>query len=861
MIEELVARIWSNPAFHSDYRDLTATWLRRELGVGTDPSSDRALTGATSEEGEKFSDALLVRCAQSATILSSSPDPEQLRVAYSAAACAADLGRDRLPGLDGALRIVLGRMGNFPAIATSEFVSGFGRLPMSAALAEELRRTDNRVSVGDWNSELTDFQMELWKLLQAGENVAISAPTSAGKSYVLQAFLRARARAQKITSAVYLVPSRALIAQVGDAIAEWRKLDGHQQLSLVTIPIPAEVPLREPAIYVLTQERMQAILRTHPSFKADLVICDEAQGVDDGARGVLLQNVVDDLLGRHPQTQAIFAGPNIRNLHAFGSIFDIKLLREVANRVPTVVQNLILVNTRSLETGVLSVSRHGETGDLLVGQADIRRALPTKQEKLIRVAERFGRLKPSIIYADGPSAAEKVARGLKQAFEPLAENAVLADLINLSRSAVHRKFDLGPCLEHGVGFHYGRIPALVRRGIEAAFAQGHIRYLVTTSTLIQGVNFPAANLFVCQPKKGNNEQLDPGEFWNLAGRAGRLGKEFQGNIFLIDYQDWDRRFADEPNEIEVTSAIAKALRDDMETILKVAGETTPPLENDRRMSVEAAFARLLADHMAGRLSDTLDRFEVPAASRTPLVEALEGAKNRIGLPLRVIEESPTVSAIRQQRLADYLASEIKGGGVKRLEELTPRHPRDEEAYLRLSEIFKVCHRYLLSLSKEAAPKLHSRMAAIALKWMRGRPVPEIVDENHKRNGGGDDYAKSIRDTLRDIEQEIRFKYLRLTSCYLNVLAHVLREAGHATIANRLPDLASHLEVGAADRTMISLIGLGISRVTARELTEENLDKDMDTLAALGWLRKQDLESVLPSSLMREEVERVLRANA
>lgn len=840
--EQLIARVWNNPLFHEQRSMLAAAWLRRELKIADET---------------EITDRVLMQSAQAAAILSTSSDPAHLRAALSAASCAADLGRNRLPGLDGVLRIVLTRMGNFPALKTAPVVEKFSRLPTLLALAEEIRREQNRVTLGSQSLELTDFQRSLWHILERGENVAISAPTSAGKSFVLQAFLRARARAKQLTSAVYLVPSRALIAQIGDTITGWLSEENFDQVTLVTIPVSENVILRQPAIYVLTQERLQAILTSHSSFSADLIICDEAQGLEEGARGVLLQNVVDELLERNPKAQMVFAGPNIRNMHAFGTIFSLKLVREVESRSPSVVQNLILVNTRSLEVGKVIIGRLSDGAQSPVGDVDLQRPLPSVKERLVRVAERFGRGKPSILYANGPADAESIAKGLKDVLDETELTDPLRELIALAKTAIHSKYDLAPCLKHGVGFHYGRIPTLVRRGIETAFAEGHIRYLVTTSTLIQGVNFPAANLFVCKPKKGPNTDLEAGEFWNLAGRAGRLGKEFQGNIFLIDYQEWDVKYADQSNEIDVASSMGRTLEANLAGVVACAQDENPPLETETRMSMEATFARLLSDHMSGKLMQTFERYKIAETDRISLASALDVARSRITIPLRVLAASPTVSAIRQQRLADYLTVEIKGGGLKRIEELTPRHPRDNDAYLRLSEVFKVCHRQLLSLP---APKLHSRMAAIALRWMRGDPIPKIVDENHRRSNG-QDIATSIRDTLKDIEQEIRFKYLRLTSCYLAVLAHVLTNAGHEGIASRLPNLADYLEIGAADQTMVSFIGAGISRVTARMLTDSSMDKDMDMPAAIRWLRGQDLKSLLSSPLMREEVELALRNSA
>lgn len=838
MIDRLAEQVWATAAFHSQRAALSTAWLQRELGL---------------EMGTAPPDAELMQAVQAATILAGSEDPERRRAAFAVAACAADLARDRLPGLDGALRIVLTRMGNFPAVQTSPVVESFARLPIQVALAEELRREGNTVPLGKLQLELTDFQRALWSVLEAGENVAISAPTSAGKSFVLQAYLRSRARAGSLMTACYLVPSRALIAQVSDEIAQWRRDDDLRDLALITVPLPAGSDLRSPAIYVLTQERLQAILTSHPEFAADLIVCDEAQGVEDGARGVLLQNVVDQLLRRTPAAQAIFAGPNIRNLSAFGAIFNIKLVREVESRSPSVVQNLILVNTRSLKKGHLTLERYAGGIGTALGDAGVERLLPSIKERLVRVAEKFGKAKPSIVYANGPADAEGVAKGLADVSELQEPSDRIRELMALSRSAVHSQYDLASCLAHGIGFHYGRIPAIVRRGVEAAFADGEIQYLVTTSTLIQGVNFPAANLFVCKPKKGNNLQLEPAEFWNLAGRAGRLGKEFQGNIFLIDYQDWDVKHADHGSEIEVKSSLARTLGADFAGVLACATETDPPLETDKRLSLEATFARLLTDRINGRLEGTLDRCQVVGQNRDDLIRALDAARGKVSLPIDAIASSPTVSALRQQRLADYLASEIRGGGTKRISQLMPRHPRDDDAWATLSEVFKVCHRKLLSLD---APRLHLRMAAIAIKWMRGDPIPEIVDENHRRSKGTD-LAASIRETLKDIEQEIRFKYLRLTTCYNAVLGHVLRESGHGELVSSIPNLPSYLEVGAADPTMVSFVGLGISRVTARTLTDSAMDKDMDEARALAWLREQNLETLIPLGIMRAEAERAI----
>jgi superfamily II DNA/RNA helicase len=840
MNEELSDRIWKSEAFRTEFSELNAAWLRKELAVGP--------TG-------RVSDDEVVRCIQAAVILSGNTDPDRQRAAYSIAACANDLLGEELPGLAGALRVVLTRMGNFPAIKTVDSVDSFHRLPTRVALSEETRRGQNEVDAAGITLTLTDFQKQLWDVVTSGQSAAISAPTSAGKSFVLQAYLRNLARRKELFSACYLVPSRALIGEVTDSISRWRKEDGLHELSIINVPLTETTRLPDRTIYILTQERAQAILSTHPNFAPTVVICDEAQSIQDGARGMLLHNVIENLVARYPTTQLIFAGPNIGNLSTFEETFRLEKVAHVRSRAPSVVQNLIVVNTRTGIKGRLALEKFTSDSRHELGHANIGHALPSIKERLVRVAERFGSERPSIVYANTPTDAEGVALGLTDVFSKVEPSDRLKELAEFVKVAVHKEYDLARCLLRRVGYHYGRIPALVRRGVESAFAEGEIRFLVTTSTLIQGVNFPARNLFVCHPKKGRTNEMNAGDFWNLAGRAGRLGKEFQGNIFLVDYDNWPDALANKSSEIKITSYLKSTLDMSPADLEACALEDNPQLETPERADMEAAFARLLSDQMHGRLPETFARYSVPAEWQTRLTSAMEIAQRKITLPLAVIASSPTVSALRQERLAKYLLSEIKGGGIPRLKELLPQHPRDPDSFRALSEIYRICHEHLLTL---IVPKLHVRMAAISLKWMRGEPLPEIIDENHRRSGGN--LASCIRNTLNDIEQEVRFKYLRLTSCYIAILAHVLRSSGHREYLSGLSSLPSYLEMGASDQTMISFINLGVSRMTARMLTDGLMDKEMGPEAVLTWLRQQDLGSLGLSAIVLADVERAL-ANA
>lgn len=57
-----------------------------------------------------------------------------------------------------------------------------------------------------------------------------------------------------------------------------------------------------------------------------------------------------------------------------------------------------------------------------------------------------------------------------------------------------------------------------------------------TSTLLEGVNMPAKNVFILNNKNGSNP-FQPIDFWDLAGRAGRLRYELSGNIICLKEND------------------------------------------------------------------------------------------------------------------------------------------------------------------------------------------------------------------------------------------------------------------------------------------------------------------------------------
>lgn len=92
-------------------------------------------------------------------------------------------------------------------------------------------------------------------------------------------------------------------------------------------------------------------------------------------------------------------------------------------------------------------------------------------------------------------------------------------------------------LERGIGFHHSGLLPLLKEIVEILFAKGYIRALFCTETFAVGLNMPARTVVFLDLKKpadgGAFRALRPDEYIQMAGRAGRRGKDTQGLVMYL----------------------------------------------------------------------------------------------------------------------------------------------------------------------------------------------------------------------------------------------------------------------------------------------------------------------------------------
>lgn len=91
-------------------------------------------------------------------------------------------------------------------------------------------------------------------------------------------------------------------------------------------------------------------------------------------------------------------------------------------------------------------------------------------------------------------------------------------------------------LKRGIGVHHSGILPILKEIVEILFQSGHVKLLFATETFAMGVNMPARTvIFDSMIKYDGVEQrrLRPAEYTQMAGRAGRRGKDKTGTVILL----------------------------------------------------------------------------------------------------------------------------------------------------------------------------------------------------------------------------------------------------------------------------------------------------------------------------------------
>ena len=370
-----------------------------------------------------------------------------------------------------------------------------------------------------------------------GASFSYSAPTSMGKSFSMQMFIKDQVQRGEKKNFARIVPTKALINEVRqDTINGLGSLLQEMNYSVVTAASDFSLEEEHNFILVMTPERLLYLLISKPDFKLDYVFIDEAHKMSGrNSRGPFYYKIVDMLAQQKPEMpHFIFASPNIPNPEVY-----LKLVTEaekgqenaVSSTFAPVTQFKFLISNESKTIRIFNdhtqdtifVCKFGG-GDMSV--VDFMKMMTTFDDN-----KPLHERKRNIAYFSGKNAAINAAIAFAADKSDL-DDPDLDALAKDIREQVHGEYFLTKLIKKGVAYHIGYLPASIRQRIESLFKEGKITAMFCTSTLIEGVNLPADNLFITNYRSGR-PHMSSVEFRNLIGRVGRIKFNLYGNVFFI----------------------------------------------------------------------------------------------------------------------------------------------------------------------------------------------------------------------------------------------------------------------------------------------------------------------------------------
>ncbi|EIW2090198.1 DEAD/DEAH box helicase [Enterococcus faecalis] len=372
----------------------------------------------------------------------------------------------------------------------------------------------------------------------ANSYYSYSAPTSMGKSFIMRMFIKEKILSDCRHNFAIVVPTKALINEIRIKITKEDLGEILHQKNYHVVTAAGDAALSnwkdkgQNYIFVMTPERMLYLMINEPDIQIDYLFVDEAHKITGAdKRSPFYYQVVNMLSERPHRPHIIFASPNVPNPEVFlDTIPDVQSTNEhkLQTSYSPVSQPKFIINLINREVSIYN--EHNDSNipitSIALDDADLIDVL-LRFEKDEKQKE-----KPFIVYFPSTRKTVVAARDFGANRIPKTNCQELMELSKDIKNEVHGDYYLADLVSKGVAYHIGYLPTSIRQRIEDLFKAGKITALFCTSTLVEGVNLPADNLFITDYRNGQKD-MRPIDFRNLVGRVGRLEFNLYGNVFLV----------------------------------------------------------------------------------------------------------------------------------------------------------------------------------------------------------------------------------------------------------------------------------------------------------------------------------------
>ncbi|MBI2566066.1 MAG: DEAD/DEAH box helicase [Candidatus Schekmanbacteria bacterium] len=407
-------------------------------------------------------------------------------------------------------------------------------------------------------------------LLGSGHrSVVVSLPTSSGKTFIAELRILQALNQFDLERGwvAYLAPTRALVNQltlrlrrdlaalgsIVEKVSPALEIDGLEAGMLTDTDAG-----RQFRILVTTPEKLDLMLRGGWEEKIGrpltLVVVDEAHGLGQ-ARGLKWELLLATINRECRHAQFLLLTPFIQNAAEIARWLSPDSNKNIELGVDWSPNDRVIAIARPRkgskrgDFGVRLVTQHttrstievpealdvGERRPLGLSWSDVSTSPGKLAAATAQILQRRGTV---IVLVDKPRNSWGVAAALK--VDGNRVDVSSADLTHIQRFLVDemgQDFPLASLLDYGIGVHHSGLSEDTKTLVEWLTEQSTLRVLVATTTIAQGVNFAVSGVVFASHQYPYGQDMPPEDFWNIAGRAGRVDQGDLGIVALAGHND------------------------------------------------------------------------------------------------------------------------------------------------------------------------------------------------------------------------------------------------------------------------------------------------------------------------------------
>ncbi len=710
---------------------------------------------------------------------------------------------------------VLNNIRNYRGIKENNYYSTDIREFISQYIEKELYK----IEPNDDENYFVRDQKNMYDSLQKEKFYSYSGPTSMGKTFVIRKFIINQIKNNYKKNYVVVVPTKALISEItSDFITELNSLLKEKNYKVINTYSEANENDKYNYVMIYTQERLLSHL-INSSIKVNYVFIDEAHKLFyKDTRTMYFYKILDILRNQDNVPNIYFSAPLIKNPNEF-----LDLLPEIGTKSSSVFeftpvnQQKFMIDYNSKNIRIYN--------DLSSNFIELEYDKIEKFD-INYILNQLGENRKNLVYCESKKEAINYALEYSKNRKPIEENEYLNKVKKYIKDEIHEDYWLIDMLSKGVAYHIGYIPNSIRKHIENLYKEKTINTIFCTSTLLEGVNLPADNLFINVKDKAKiiSNEID---FKNLIGRVGRIKYNLIGNVFIIPNGS--------PKLMNTCTDLIENDVSDKELSIKKVLSTIAKKEIINKLKK--------GDTLIDKRSKTHDEYESTRYIMNNLIDDI--MNDRKGIIYKQFEKFITKQDIREikEQFREKTVPQdlpITTDQIdkvdKYIKENKLEYP-DKITYNNVLTFLKELHEYYSwNIYEDKTTIGHKNnlayYAVILQQWMLGFGIKQIIQQAikyHENNntfydinfGMKVDYTGSleqknsiINETLNAIENIILFKI----SNYFSKFSSRYKEVNKIDeIAN---DWYEYIQYGTNDKIVIMIQKIGFSREAALKINKK-----------------------------------------